>query len=599
MASRESVAPTAPPPRSTSAWRWLSALAQALIVVLIGETGVQLELARQTEEQRALVLAYVAGVRARLETELNSTLYLSSGLVAFASARADLLDVAHVTDLLSALYKTGRNVRNIVIAPDNRVKWVYPLAGNERVIGLYYPNNPQQWPAVERAIKRRGTIVAGPVDLVQGGRGLVSRTPIFRSNGEYWGLLSLVIDWDSLQKTAGLETESSEYRLAIRGKDAEGARGAVFFGNEQVFAMRPVESQLELPGGSWTIAAIPAGGWTTPSLRIQALRLLYCVIAAMIGSLAYRLMQEKHERELARDELARLNNELEAHINARTAELRSANDELARMVQTLRKTQSDLVRSEKLAALGALVAGIAHELNTPVGNSLLAASTLMEKLRQLTKGDANLKRSEWTAALAQMHEASDIIQRSLGRASELISSFKQVATDRTTAQRRRFTLAGAIHDLVVTLQPSLRRSGVSIDEAEIPDIKLDSYPGPLDQVLMNLIQNAVLHAYPSGGPGRIRLSATLDGAWVCIAVEDFGCGIAPENLSRVFDPFFTTRLGQGGTGLGLHIVHNIVTGTLGGEIDVKSEPGRGSCFTIRLPLHAPLQPDDPSDHAAH
>jgi len=578
-------------------WRWASTLAQALVVVLIGETGVQLELARQAEEQRALVLAHVAGVRARLETELNSTLYLSSGLVAFASARADLLDATQVTDLLSALYKTGRNVRNIVIAPGNRVKWAYPLAGNERVIGLYYPDNPQQWPAVKRAIERRGTIVAGPVDLVQGGRGLVSRTPIFSSNGSYWGMLSLVIDWDGLQQTAGLEADSPDYRLAIRGKDAEGARGAVFFGSEQVFAARPVESQLELPGGSWTIAAVPAKGWSTPSLRIQALRLLYCVIAAMIGSLAYRLIRETHERESARDELAHLNSELESRIDARTAELRNANDELARLVHTLRRTQTDLVRSEKLAALGALVAGIAHELNTPVGNSLLAASTLTEKLRQLSKGDTGLKRSEWNAALAQMQEASDIIQRSLGRASELISSFKQVATDRTTAQRRRFTLAGAIHDLVVTLQPSVRRAGVSIDEDEIPEVKLDSYPGPLDQVLMNLIQNAALHAYPSGGPGRIRLSATLDGAWVCIAVEDFGVGIPPENLSRVFDPFFTTRLGQGGTGLGLHIVHNIVTGTLGGEIEVRSEPGRGTCFTIRLPLHAPLQPDDESEHA--
>ena len=142
----------------------------------------------------------------------------------------------------------------------------------------------------------------------------------------------------------------------------------------------------------------------------------------------------------------------------------------------------------------------------------------------------------------------------------------------------------------------MRRTGVTIEEDAIADVKLDSYPGPLDQVLMNLIQNAVLHAYPGGGPGRIRLSATVDGGWVCIVVEDFGVGIPPANLSRVFDPFFTTRLGQGGTGLGLHIVHNIVTGTLGGEIDVQSEPGRGTRFLLRLPLHAPLQADTTTDH---
>lgn len=577
--------------RHTRGWRLLVPLMQVLAVVAVGETGVRLEEARQIEQQRALVTAHVASARARLEGELNATLYLASGLVAFASARGNLIDAANAADLLSALYKSGRNVRNIVIAPGNRVKWVHPLAGNEKVVGLYYPENPKQWPAVKRAMERRQTIVAGPVDLVQGGRGLVSRTPVFDSHGDYWGLMSLVVDWDGLQRTAGLQASTDQYALAIRGTDANGDAGEVFFGDAAVFTNDPVRARLDLPGGYWVVAAVPRQGWGASTSRSAGLRAAYVLIALVIGSLAYRLMRETRQREEARAELARLNQELESRIAARTEQLSHARDELERLVATLRQTQGDLVRSEKLAALGALVAGIAHELNTPVGNSLLAASTLGEMLRRLDRPGEPLKRSEWQEALTQMKEASSIIQRSLGRAGELVASFKQVASDRTSEQRRRFSLAPTLHDLIVTMQPSLRRAGVVVELGAIPDVELDSYPGPFDQVLMNLIQNAVLHAYAPGGPGIIRISAALEGAELMLEVSDFGRGIPAANLSKVFDPFYTTRLGLGGTGLGLHIVHNIVVGVLGGRIDVRSVEGEGTVFTIRLPRIAPTPPE--------
>ncbi|MCX9155313.1 ATP-binding protein [Niveibacterium sp. 24ML] len=575
--------------RPTRGWRLFVPLAQVIAVIAVGEAGVQLEAARQIEQQRALVTAHVASARARLESELNATLFLSSGLVAFASAKGNLIDGANAGDLLSALYKSGRNVRNIVIAPDNRVQWVHPLAGNEKVIGLYYPDNPKQWPAVKRAMERRQTVVAGPVDLVQGGRGLVSRTPVFDSHGKYWGLMSLVVDWEGLQRTAGLEASTDEFVLAIRGKDAAGEAGEVFFGDARVFAAEPVRARLDLPGGHWVLAAAPRQGWGASAASIIGLRTAYLLIALVIGSLAYRLMRETRQREQASAELARLNQELESRIAARTEQLSHTRDELERLVNTLRQTQGDLVRSEKLAALGSLVAGIAHELNTPVGNSLLAASTLGEMLRRLDRPGEALKRSEWQDALSQMKEASAIIQRSLSRAGELVASFKQVASDRTSEQRRRFSLARTLHELIVTMQPSLRRAGVVVELGAIPEVELDSYPGPFDQVLMNLIQNAVLHAYAPGGPGTVKISATLDGAEVSLDVTDFGRGIPAANLGKVFDPFFTTRLGMGGTGLGLHIVHNIVVGVLGGRIDVRSVEGEGTSFTLRLPRVAPTQ----------
>jgi ligand-binding sensor domain-containing protein/signal transduction histidine kinase len=262
----------------------------------------------------------------------------------------------------------------------------------------------------------------------------------------------------------------------------------------------------------------------------------------------------------------------------------------------LKDTQAQLAAHEKLASLGSLVAGVAHELNTPIGNSLLMASTLQEKTDMLAArfAQANLKKSELEGWIAAASEASALIQRSLHAAAELVNSFKQVSVDQASTQRRRFDLAQACHEIAATIMNQVRRGGHTLSLEVAPGIVMDSYPGPLGQVLINFVNNALLHAFDGHG-GRMVLTATLNGAdRVRIEFRDNGRGIPAEHLSRIFDPFFTTRMGQGGTGLGLNIAYNIVTTLLQGSIQVESTPGQGTVFILDLPLRAALAPELPT-----
>ena len=252
----------------------------------------------------------------------------------------------------------------------------------------------------------------------------------------------------------------------------------------------------------------------------------------------------------------------------------------------LKETQAQLAAREKLASLGSLVAGVAHELNTPIGNSLLMASTLEEKTNALADRFAHnaLKKSDLETWIAAAREAASLIVRSLSGAADLVNSFKQVSVDQASTQRRRFDLGQACHEIAATMMNQVRRAGHTLDLQVPAGIAMDSYPGPFGQVVINFINNALLHAFDAPG-GHMRLVARpLDGDRVRIEFADDGRGIAPEHVSRIFDPFFTTRMGQGGTGLGLNIAYNLVTTLLQGTIRVESRPGHGTVFVIELPL---------------
>ena len=257
----------------------------------------------------------------------------------------------------------------------------------------------------------------------------------------------------------------------------------------------------------------------------------------------------------------------------------------------LKDAQTQLVSQEKLAALGSLMAGVAHELNTPIGNSLLIASTLHQKTTELARQVAGpgLRRSDLTAYLDDAARAHELVMRGLNSAADLVNSFKQVAVDRTTEQRRQFDLQQVAGEVIATMMNRIRASGHRIEADIPPHIAMDSYPGPLGQVIANFINNALLHAFEKDVVGHLWLRAATapdHAGRVQLVFGDNGVGIAPANIPRIFDPFFTTKLGQGGSGLGLSISYNIVTSLLGGQITVRSSPS-GTVFTLDLPLVAP------------
>jgi signal transduction histidine kinase len=256
------------------------------------------------------------------------------------------------------------------------------------------------------------------------------------------------------------------------------------------------------------------------------------------------------------------------------------------------ETQRYLIETERLAALGGLVAGVAHEINSPVGISLTVASTLAQRCTNFTEQIASgpLRRSLLAEFADNCRDASSQLVANLQRAGELIQSFKQVAVDRSHADRRTFDLKIVTGQIVASVRLNLPKSRDSI-ALEIPtDITLDSFPGAYGQALTNLIFNAVTHGFTDGRDGHMLIRARqLDMDQVEITVSDDGVGIPEEIQRRAFNPFFTTRRAQGSTGLGLYIVHNLVTEQLGGRITLVSAPGKGTSISMTLPLRAPGQ----------
>lgn len=282
------------------------------------------------------------------------------------------------------------------------------------------------------------------------------------------------------------------------------------------------------------------------------------------------------------EHLRELNEALESRVAERTSELSGA-------LEHLQMAQEELLRAEKMAALGSLVAGVAHELSTPLGNSLMAANTVADQTRAMRRSvEQGLKRSTLESFLAEAETGSAIIERNLQRAAELVASFKQIAVDQSSSQRRSFDLAAVVDEIVMTMRPSFKHQPHRLDTKVAANLTLDSYPGPLGQILSNLISNALAHGLDGCDQGNIRITGQSDGdAHVVIEVSDDGNGIAIEAQRRIFDPFYTTRLGRGGSGLGLNIVHNLVTHVLGGAITVVSAPGQGTTMRVRIPRRAP------------
>jgi signal transduction histidine kinase len=267
-------------------------------------------------------------------------------------------------------------------------------------------------------------------------------------------------------------------------------------------------------------------------------------------------------------------------------ELRTAKDSAEAALANLQAAQNSLIEAEKLAALGGLVAGVAHEVNNPVGISLTVASTLERRsedfMKEVTSGD--LRRSRLNEFLSTTLDASRQLSANLHRAGELIQSFKQVAVDRSHTEARVFDLKEATQQIIASLRPGLAKRKLDLS-LECPDgISMNSYPGPYGQVLTNLFINSVTHGFRDDREGSIAIKiAELGDKYVSIEFADTGWGMSEDVRKHAFEPFYTTLRGQGGTGLGLHIVYNIVTQKLGGRIELSTRAGEGSTFHIVLP----------------
>lgn len=279
----------------------------------------------------------------------------------------------------------------------------------------------------------------------------------------------------------------------------------------------------------------------------------------------------------ALQQLQQLNNHLEERVAERTAELQQAMEQI--------------VVAEKMATVGRLVTGIAHELNTPLGNMMLGATSLADRFDTVARlaSEQRLTQAGLRQLLDDGRQACELIERNGSRAGELIASFKQVAVDQDRQERRQFLLDETVANLLRALGPTIRRAQLQL-EVNVPrGLQMDSFPGHIEQVLAKLLGNSIVHAFAGRADRRARISATRRDDAVALVYEDNGLGIDPAIQPRVFDPFFTTRVGEGAQGLGLSVVMNAVQAILKGSVRLDSRLGEGVRFTFLLPLSPPAQ----------
>lgn len=297
---------------------------------------------------------------------------------------------------------------------------------------------------------------------------------------------------------------------------------------------------------------------------------LLCFVATQVAN--------SLRRRRAAEALRQANAQLERRVAERTRDLTNT-------LNQLREAQDELVRQEKMASLGGLVAGIAHEINTPLGICVTAASHIRSEIGHWRQDLAEGRMDEGIVEgmLDELDTTMHVLDANARRGAELVRSFKQIAVDQSSGQRRRFDLSEYLDEILLSLKPKLKRAPCEVKVECAHGIEMDSFPGVLSQVLTNLVMNALMHAFDGREHGVIAITAAREGEQVALTVSDDGVGMSEAVLKRYFDPFFTTKRGSGGTGLGANIVFNQVTNVLGGSIRASSAPGEGTVIAMRIP----------------
>ncbi len=322
-------------------------------------------------------------------------------------------------------------------------------------------------------------------------------------------------------------------------------------------------------------------------------------LSAVVNSfnqLTADINKELTNKEVAQQQLAETNSQLEQRVEERTQSLQTAVNELNSTLENLQSTQSQLIESEKLSSLGSMVAGVAHEVNTPIGLCITTHSFIKDLFKDMQKRfeTGNISKQNFTDFMTSMEECVDILSKNLQRAAKLVQSFKHVSEDQAGEALRHYNLAEYLSEIMSTLNPKLKMTQHQVEILCAEDIELTGYPGALSQIVTNLIMNSLLHGFEGIDKGTICISVEDNQDQVNITYTDNGVGLSQESQLKIFDPFYTTKRGYGGTGLGMHLVYNLVNQRLKGTIKLlpqretetgsESATGFGGCgYIINLP----------------
>lgn len=312
----------------------------------------------------------------------------------------------------------------------------------------------------------------------------------------------------------------------------------------------------------------------------------YNMLSRAFNTMLDRIEQQISKLQQAEQENRQLTQSLEQKIEQRTDALKTSNQELLNTLATLHQYQNQIVETEKMASLGQMVAGVAHEVNTPIGLGVTASTLLQDKLADIQKAfdEKKLTSSQLAKFLSESKENLGIIYRNMERAASLISSFKRVAVDQSNENCRQFNMLQLINEVLLSLRPNLKKTQHQVIVLCPPDLENDSKPGPINQILINLIMNSLIHAFEHTEQGEMKIEVEVNKNNCRLVYSDNGSGVPESIKKRIFDPFVTTKRGEGGSGLGLHLVYNLVTQALNGKIQLDSTLGLGIRIQIDFPV---------------
>ena len=507
---------------------------------------------RATATEARLETAEELGkLRVRLETSLNADVQLIQGLISYVKARPDLDQKEFVTVAADLMESAGGRVRNMALAKDLVVNHVYPLEGNEKALGLDYRKTPGQWRAVQRTVTENTVVIAGPLDLVQGGTGIIARFPVFIYPegwlpAKLWGLVSTVIDFDAFVQDVGLPSYQQRYRLALIGRDGAGRGGEVFWGDPSVVDADPVYLDVNLVSGTWVIAGEPVGGWPRRSgllwLNVAGAMALFLLGTAII----YANLRLDLETARSTELLKRARFEAEAAKDA--------------------AQQANRAKSEFLAAMS-------HELRTPL-NAILGFSDIL------------FNQYFGPPGAGKYREYANDIHSSAKHLLDLVNDVLDISAieaGKTALEIGIIEVKSLIGECVHAVRERAVEKGVALNETVpdgLPRLKADRRA--VKQVLLNLLSNAVKFT-PEGGSVTVRAAVT--GEFLAVTVADTGIGIEPERLPQIMNPFISKAASpytsDPGWGLGLSISKSLID-MHGGEIAVQSKVGHGTTVTVRL-----------------
>ena len=493
---------------------------------------------------RAETLAQLVEARDRLESSLIGDVQLVQGLISVIAADPTI-DQKRFERAARPLFAGRTQLRNIGGAPDMVIRLMYPLAGNEKAIGLDYRKTPAQFAAAEQARLARQVVLAGPLKLAQGGNGLIARLPIYlepeSGKEEFWGLVSAVIDVDRLYQSSGLNDPASPLEIAIRGRDGKGAEGDVFFGAPELFSRDAVLATIQLPSGSWQLAAAPRQGWPAHADNLWLLRGAFLLIAVLVVGSFLALGRALQHAAAARQRAEELQKLAEAASEAKSR----------------------------------FLATMSHEIRTPL-NGILGMAQLL-----LMPGNDDNEVRDYARTI---HNSGQTLLTLL---NDILDAAK-IEAGRVELDHGSFAPQQVLHDVHLLFRELAEAKGLRLEELRQPSLRV-AYHGDalrIRQMLSNLTANAI--KFTEQGFVRIdcqEVSTNNETAVLEFAVSDSGIGLTTTQQAQLFQPFSqadsSTTREYGGTGLGLSIVRDLAR-LHGGEAGVDSVHGQGSRFWFRV-----------------